>query len=125
MLPLVAFVSYGVLAVVPVLAAVRLGKILENSTDYSLQNTARHALFLPTSPEAKYEAKQAIDALCWRAGDLLQAALVFVGARLAFGVRQFALLNETLVLFSVVVLIAITEEDKRRTLADDAERRAA
>jgi hypothetical protein len=58
-------------------------------------------------------------------GDLLQAGLVFVGTRLAFGIRQFALLNETLVLFSVVVVIAITREYKRRTLADDSERRAA
>jgi AAA family ATP:ADP antiporter len=124
-LPLIALGSYGLLAMVPLLGAVRLGKILENSTDYSLYNTARHALFLPTSPEAKFKAKQAIDALCWRVGDLLQAGLVFVGTRLAFGVRQFALLNETLVLFSVVVVIAITREYKRRTLADDSERRAA
>jgi AAA family ATP:ADP antiporter len=60
-LPLVAFVSYGGLALLPVMAAVRIGKILENTTDYSLQNTARHALFLPTSREARYKAKQAID----------------------------------------------------------------
>ncbi len=54
---------------------------LENSTDYSIQNTARQALFLPTSREAKYKAKQAIDSFFWRAGDLLQAVVVFVGAR--------------------------------------------
>jgi len=39
---------------------VRVGKILENSTDYSVQNTVRQALFLPTSREAKYKAKAAI-----------------------------------------------------------------
>lgn len=124
-LPLIALGSYGLLAALPLLGAVRLGKILENSTDYSLYNTARHALFLPTSREAKFKAKQAIDALCWRVGDLLQAALVFIGTRLAFGVRQFALMNEMLVLLSVVVVIAINREYKRRTLAADAERRAA
>src|SRR5258708_17776571 len=47
-LPFVAFVTYGVVAWLPVLAAVRIGKIFENSTDYSLQNTAGAALFLPT-----------------------------------------------------------------------------
>ena len=36
-------------------------KIFENSTDYSIENTARHALFLPVSREAKYKAKTAID----------------------------------------------------------------
>ena len=49
------------IALLPVLAVVRWAKILENSTDYSIQNTTRHALFLPTSREAKYKAKQAID----------------------------------------------------------------
>jgi hypothetical protein len=70
---------YGMLAFLPILRAVRIGKILENSTDYSLQNTARQALFLPTSREAKFKAKQVIDAFCWRAGDVLQAVVVFVG----------------------------------------------
>ena len=95
-LPLVACGSYALFAFFPVLGAIRIGKIMENSTDYSLQNTARHALFLPTSREAKFKAKQAIDGLCWRLGDLLQAGIVFLGARLAFGVSQFALLNEML-----------------------------
>jgi AAA family ATP:ADP antiporter len=124
-LPLIAFGSYGLLAVMPLLGAVRLGKIFENSTDYSLYNTARHALFLPTSPEAKFKAKQAIDALCWRLGDVLQAVLVYAGGRLAFGVRQFALVNELLVLVSVVVVVAISREYRRRTVARNAERRAA
>jgi AAA family ATP:ADP antiporter len=112
-LPLVAFASYGVLALMPVLAAVRVGKIVENSTDYSLQNTARHALFLPTSREAKYKAKLAIDAFCWRAGDVLQAILIFLGARLAFGVTQFALMNQLLVVIWLAVIVAIHREHKR------------
>jgi hypothetical protein len=32
---------------------IRFAKIVENTTNYSLQNTARYALFLPTSTEAK------------------------------------------------------------------------
>jgi AAA family ATP:ADP antiporter len=43
--------------------------------------------FLPTSREAKYKAKQAIDSFFWRSGDLLQAGVVFVGVRLAFDIR--------------------------------------
>ena len=54
-------------------------KIFENSTDYSIQNTTRQALFLPTSREAKYKAKQAIDSFFVRFGDMLQAVVVFVG----------------------------------------------
>ena len=51
----------------------RVLKILDNSSDYSIQNTARQALFLPTSREAKYKAKAAIDAFFMRFGDVLQA----------------------------------------------------
>lgn len=51
-------------------------KALENSTDYSLTNTTRQALFLITSREEKYKAKAAIDAFFQRAGDLGSAALL-------------------------------------------------
>ena len=85
-LPFIALGGYTMIALLPMLAVVRMAKILENSTDYSIQNTTRHALFLPTSREAKYKAKQAIDSFFWRAGDLLQAGVVFVGTMLAFNV---------------------------------------
>jgi ATP/ADP translocase len=65
-LPIIALGSYSMIALLPILAMVRVAKVVENSTDYSIQNTARHALFLPTSREAKYNAKQAIDAFFWR-----------------------------------------------------------
>ena len=54
-------------AAADVRVVMRWTKILENSTDYSIQNTTRHALFLPTSREAKYKAKQAIDSFFVRA----------------------------------------------------------
>lgn len=124
-LPLVALVSYGWLAVLPVLAAVRVGKIFENSIDYSLQNTARQALFLPTSREAKYKAKQAIDGFFWRVGDVLQAICVFIGVRLAFDVPQFARLNQLLVIVWLAVIVGIYREHKRVVAADEPARAAA
>ena len=96
-LPAIALGSYTMIALLPVFAVVRWAKILENSTDYSIQNTTRHALFLPTSREAKYKAKQAIDSFFVRAGDLLQAVVVFVGTMLAFSIRGYALVNVALV----------------------------
>jgi AAA family ATP:ADP antiporter len=124
-LPMVAFVSYGWLAFVPVLTTMRIGKIIENSTDYSLQNTSRHSLFLPTSREAKYKAKQVIDGLFWRIGDVLQALLVFAGVRLSFGVRQFAVLNQLLVIVWLAVIVQIYQEHKRLVGADGRQRAAA
>lgn len=118
-LPLIACATYGVLAFLPFLGAARIGKILENSMDYSLQNTSRHALFLSTSRETKFKAKQAIDGLCWRIGDLLQAGMVFVAGQLALGVRHFALLNEVFVCLWIILAVRICTEHRRRALAKD------
>lgn len=92
-LPMIALGGYTLLSFAPVLALIRAVKIAENGTNYSLQNTARHALFLCTSPEAKYKAKTAIDSFFWRAGDACSALVVFVGTSLAFDLRTFAKAN--------------------------------
>lgn len=103
-LPLVAFLGYGLAAFVPVFAIIRVVKVLENSTDYSLMNTARHALFLPLSAAEKFEGKTAIDTFFWRFGDLIQAAVIFSGLRwFEFGVEDFALLNMVLAGIWIVV----------------------
>lgn len=111
------------LAFFPALAIVRVTKTIENSTDYSIQNTARHASFLPTSHEAKYKAKQAIDSFFWRAGDLLQAVAVFVGVRLGFGIRGYATIN--LVLVAMWLAIVFTIARHRQLVLADASEEAA
>jgi AAA family ATP:ADP antiporter len=60
-LPLVALGSYGTIAAGATLALVRLAKTAENATDYSIMNTARQMIWLPTNREEKYKAKQAAD----------------------------------------------------------------
>jgi AAA family ATP:ADP antiporter len=50
-LPSIALFGYGVLAFLPVLSLVRWVKTAENATDYSIQNTVRRVLFLPTTRE--------------------------------------------------------------------------
>jgi AAA family ATP:ADP antiporter len=105
-LPLIALTGYALLAFAPILALVRWVKTAENATDYSLQNTIRNVLFLPTSRDQKYKAKQAIDSFFVRSGDVLQAVLVYVGTTwLALGATGFARVN--LVLASVWVVLAV------------------
>jgi AAA family ATP:ADP antiporter len=123
-LPLIALLGYSAIAVLPLFAIVRFTKIFENSTDYSLNNTTRHALFLPTSREAKYKAKQAIDSFFVRTGDLLSAAVVFIGTTLAFGVRHYALLNVAVAGVWILIAVAIAREH-RRLSADEVEEQAA
>jgi ATP:ADP antiporter, AAA family len=123
-LPFIALASYSTLAFLPLLGVVRIAKTLENSVDYSLQNTARHALFLQTSREAKYKAKQAIDSFFWRAGDLLQAGVVLSGVRLAFHTRHYAMLNLLFVGVWLAIVAAVHREHRRLTPVS-AEKEAA
>jgi AAA family ATP:ADP antiporter len=72
--------------------------VLENSTDYSLNNTVRNMLFLPCSYEEKFSAKQAIDSFFVRMGDVLSALLVFVGtAFVGLQPSGFAVINTLMV----------------------------
>jgi ATP:ADP antiporter, AAA family len=76
-------------------ATIRITKASENSLDYSLHNTVRQALYLPTSRASKYKAKAAIDTFFFRIGDVIAGlGVVFVLVDvLGLGVRAFAALN--------------------------------
>ena len=107
-LPLVGLIGYGAMAFVPVLAFIRTAKIAENSIDYSLQNTTRNALYLPTSREAKYKAKQANDTFFVRFGDVISAGMVFAGTMwLGFASKHFAIVNLGLIAAWLLVAIAL------------------
>jgi AAA family ATP:ADP antiporter len=107
-LPVVALVGYVSMAFIPLLSFIRTAKVAENSIDYSLQNTARNALYLPTSREAKYKAKQANDTFFVRFGDVVSAGMVFAGTTwLGFAPKQFALVNVALIGIWLVLAVVI------------------
>ena len=95
--PVIALTAYLMMLKAPSFEAIRSLKIADNSVSYSLGNTTMQALWLPTSRETKYKAKQAVDSFCVRAGDVLQAGVVYAGELTALSVSGFAALN---VLFS-------------------------
>lgn len=114
-LPTIALTGYSLILVYPALYAVRALKILENSTDYSIQNTARQALFLPTSRAAKYKAKAAIDTFFVRIGDVVQALIVYVGTeKLGLSISGFAGISVMLTIVWLAVVASIYREHKRR-----------
>lgn len=112
-LPSIALAGYSMLAVAPLLALVRGAKILENATDYSLQNTVRQALFLPTSREEKYKAKATIDSFFMRFGDVLQAGMVKVGSEISLGLAGFAWVNVGLTIVWLWLATRLNREHKR------------
>lgn len=117
-LPAIVLLGYGTVALLPLLGLLAAVKVLENSTEYSLQNTLQQALFLPTSRDAKYKAKAAIDTFVVRAGDVGSAALVWLGARLALGVSGFAAVNLAVGLLWLLLVVRLAR--RHRALARNA-----
>jgi AAA family ATP:ADP antiporter len=119
-LPAIAATGYTAIALIPTFFVVQWTKIF----DYSIQNTTKHALFLPTSREAKYKAKQAIDAFFVRFGDMLQAGVVFVGVQLALGISGFAVVNVVLVAVWLLIVLGIRREHQKLTGSEAIDRAA-
>jgi AAA family ATP:ADP antiporter len=113
-LPLIALGAYGFIALGATLSIVRWAKTAENSADYSVMNTAKQLMWLPTSREEKYKAKQAVDAFFYRIGDLVAAAVVFVGTSwLGLGSRGFSIANLLFVIAWLVLALRIVRENRR------------
>jgi AAA family ATP:ADP antiporter len=97
-MPLVVLGGWFSLLLFANVTVVRIAKTAENSLDYSLHNTVRHALFLPTSRAAKYKAKAAIDSFVVRMGDVVAGLgiVVILVEVLELGVQAFAAMNVAL-----------------------------
>ncbi|HEX9661986.1 MAG TPA: Npt1/Npt2 family nucleotide transporter [Candidatus Binatia bacterium] len=106
-LPIIALTGYSIISFIPALAFIRWAKVLENSTNYSLQNTARQALFLPTTREEKYKAKAAIDTFFVRIGDLLSTALVFLSVQFSFTLQTLSVVNVCFTALWLVLVVVI------------------
>jgi AAA family ATP:ADP antiporter len=114
MLPFIALGSYLLIAALPILRYVRIAKIGENGTNYSVQKTATQMLFLPTATAIKYKATQAADSFMQRVGDTGSALVVFAGTQLLeLSVRGFALVNVAFIAVWLVVVLLLMREHRR------------
>ena len=112
-LPVIALVSYTVMALLPVLMVVKFMKVAENATDYSLNNTSRHVLWLPVSSLMKFRGKPAIDTLYVRVGDGLAAITVLAGVHLfALTTTEFFTFNILLVLCWIAAGLLLVKEHR-------------
>jgi len=113
-LPALSFATFGSILFIPILSVIRALKIAENGTNYSLQNTVRNALLLPTSREAKYKAKAAIETFCVRLGDVLQAGIIFLGTRLHASLTWFATITLAVTVVWTLVAGALYRHHRER-----------
>ena len=120
-LPAIAFAGYGIVLVAPVLWLIRVAKVAENSIDYSLQNTARQALYLVTSRVEKYVGKTLVDTFLVRVGDVFSALVVWLGTRIGMPTRAFAVLNLVLVGVWLLIVFEVGRENARRAAESEAQ----
>ncbi|MDJ0856271.1 MAG: Npt1/Npt2 family nucleotide transporter, partial [Desulfobacterales bacterium] len=93
-------------------------KIAENATDYSINNTARHVLWLPVDSEMKFRGKPAIDTLYARLGDGLAAVTVLVAVHVfAMSVRSFLIFNVALVVGWLIFTLMMVHEHRQASKA--------
>ncbi|MDA9982962.1 hypothetical protein N9H39_09605 [Gammaproteobacteria bacterium] len=116
-LPVISLLSYTAMALLPILAVVKVMKIAENAADYSLNNTARHVLWLPVSSEMKFHGKPAIDTLYVRLGDGLAALTILIGVQiLNLSTAAYFAFNIGLVLVWFIFAIILIREHSKASL---------
>jgi AAA family ATP:ADP antiporter len=120
-LPGFALFGYASAALSPVLSVIRLVKIGENSLEYSVAETARHALYLVTSRVEKYVGKTSVDTIAVRVGAILSSAVVWIGTRLGLPTAGFAAINVGLAATWIAVVLAIGREHARRSEDQECE----
>ncbi|CAN5911637.1 MFS transporter [soil metagenome] len=121
-LPLVALSGYAAFFSLGGLAVIRLVKIGENAADYSIQNTVRQALWLPTSREEKYKAKAAIDTFFLRLGDALSGFFILLVIHtLHMSVRFVGGVNFLVAIVFVLISVGIAREHKKLEAKAEAE----
>jgi AAA family ATP:ADP antiporter len=121
MLPVIALMSYAAMALVPVFIVIKMMKIAENSTEYSINNTARNVLWLPTTTEMKFKCKPAIDTVFVRLGDGLSAATVWFGSNIIiFSNQDYFKLNVVLVLIWLWAAVVLIREHRKMAEANAA-----
>jgi AAA family ATP:ADP antiporter len=112
-MPVISLLSYATMALLPILSVVKAMKITENATNYSINNTARHVLWLPVSGELKYKGKSTVDTLFVRVGDGLAALTVFAVQLLALPTRSFLAFTAALTLVWITLCVVVVRQNRR------------
>lgn len=114
MLPLLVFTSSLALLLLPALSVIKFVKVAENATEYSINNTARHVLWLPLSLEVKFKAKTTIDSLFARLGDGMAGLTVLLGVNVfMLSLQSYFILNLVLVCLWIFFTLYIIREHRK------------
>jgi ATP:ADP antiporter, AAA family len=126
LLPIISLLGASAMLLLPALGLIRVAKVVEKGTEYSVQTTGLNALYLVVSRDAKYKAKAVIDTFVVRGGDVCSAAAIWIGVHHGFHVRNFAALNLLLcvIWFTVALRVRALHRSRSGEPASSIERRA-
>ncbi|HNP36113.1 MAG TPA: hypothetical protein PKK10_09690 [Woeseiaceae bacterium] len=112
--PFISLAVYASMTFAPILGLIKILKVAENSSSFSIHNTARQMLWLPTTKEMLYQAKPTVDTLFVRLGDGLAAMTILIGTRV-FNLDNngFVIFNIVLVLVWILISIYLHREHER------------
>lgn len=125
-LPVIALLGQGAVLISGVaLVVLAVAKVSENSLDYSLNSTARNALFLVVPREAKYTVKVLLDSVVVRMGDVIAGGVVLGGSALALDSVSFVAVSATITsIWLAAALLLRREHDRRAAALSDPETEA-
>ena len=90
-------------------------KIGENALEYSLQDTARNALFLVTSRVERFVGQTATDTVAVRVGAILSAVMAMLGKHYGWSTALFAAINVGLAAAWIGFVVLIGRENRQRS----------
>jgi ATP:ADP antiporter, AAA family len=119
--PLVTALGFGLLAVAPTLIAVAVFQVLRRASEYGLGRPAREILFTLVSRADKFKAKNVVDVVVYRGGDMV-VAWINIGLKSAgLGLGALALAALPLcVLWAVTATALGRMEARRRAAAEES-----
>jgi ATP/ADP translocase len=93
-LPVLSMIDLSFLFLFPVLATISIATIIQNGLSYSLMQSSKEQLFIPTSDTVRYRAKSMIDTFVFRFGDAMASILILLVTRFfGYGLRELSLVN--------------------------------
>ncbi|MDH4048365.1 MAG: hypothetical protein OEW68_08625 [Gammaproteobacteria bacterium] len=114
--PFISLAVYASMVFMPLLGLIKVMKVAENSSTYSIHNTARQMLWLPTTKAMLYQAKPTIDTLFVRLGDGMAALTILIGTRVfSLGNTGFVVINIFLVILWITISRYLQREHGRWT----------
>lgn len=120
-LPIVALLGQlGAFASGVALMALATAKVVENSVDYSLNGTAKNALFLVAPREAKYKVKVLLDTVIVRFGDVIAGLLVIAACALDLPSVGFLAMSAAVTVCWLGVAWALRREHEQRAATPNA-----